>query len=92
MTRPCRDARHHLACAQCLDKQDNGENGKDVVEGGERGKPVHCEIACPDNENGKVDRENPDHENEDGVGVVVKAQVDSELLYNVENLFTCSMA
>lgn len=43
--------------------------------GGERGEPVDGEVVDPDDEGGKVDREDPEHEEEDAVSVVVEVDV-----------------
>jgi hypothetical protein len=40
--------------------------------GREWSEPVEGKVADPDNKNGEVDGENPYHENENGVTVVVK--------------------
>ncbi len=43
--------------------------------GGKRGEPVDREVVGPDEEDHDVDGEDPNHEEEDGVGVVVKIVV-----------------
>ena len=42
---------------------------------------MNSKIMYPDDENGKVDGEDPEHEDEDGVGVVVEIIVGSRSLY-----------
>ena len=49
--------------------------------GGEWCEPVYGEIVCPDDEDWYVDGEDPDHEDEDGVGVVVEIIVGSASLF-----------
>lgn len=58
-------ARDHLAAGQGFDEQDEGHDGEDVVVGGEGGEPVDGEVVDPDDENGEVDGEDPEHEDED---------------------------
>jgi len=45
-----------------------------------RCKPVHGEVVHPDDQNGKIDRQDPEHEDKDGVGVVVKIIVGARTL------------
>ena len=40
--------------------------------GGEGGEPVHRQIMGPDEEDGDVDGEHPEHEDQHRVGVVVE--------------------
>ena len=43
--------------------------------GGERGEPVDGEVVGPDEEDHDVDGEDPDHEEEDRVGVIVEIMI-----------------
>lgn len=69
------DAGDHLAAGQGLDEDEVGHDGEDVVVGGEGGQPVDGEVVGPDEEDGDVDGEDPDHEDEDRVGVVIEIMV-----------------
>ena len=53
--------------------------------GGERSKPVDGEVADPDEEDGSINWEDPEHKVEDGVGVVVKVLVRSGMLLRRRN-------
>ena len=53
--------------------------------GGERCEPVDGEIVGPDEEDGDVDGEDPYHEYEDGVCVVVEIIVGTRALFFVSS-------
>jgi hypothetical protein len=57
-------ARNDVAGRHGLNDQDVGHDGEDIVMRGERCKPVDGEIMDPDDEYGKVDGEDPEHEYE----------------------------
>lgn len=45
--------------------------------GGEGHEPVHHQIVGPDQENQDIDGQNPQHQNEDRVGVIAEIEVRS---------------
>ena len=49
--------------------------------GGERGEPVDGEVVGPDEEDGDVDGEDPDHEDEDRMRIVVEIIVGPGALF-----------
>lgn len=53
-----------MACAHGLDDEDIGHDGENVMMRGEGSEPVDGEVVDPDNEDGKIDRQDPEHENE----------------------------
>ena len=55
--------------------------------GGEWGEPVDGEVVGPHEEDGDVDWEDPDHEDEDRVRVVVEIIVGPRALYTVRSMF-----
>ena len=48
--------------------------------GRERGQPVYREIVDPNDEDRQVDRQDPEHEHQDRMGIVVEARVDARAL------------
>jgi hypothetical protein len=63
---------NHAPGAERFYEENVGHYGEDVVVGGEGCEPVHSEISYPDNEDGEVYGEDPQHEYQDGMGVVVE--------------------
>lgn len=74
------DSRNHPARAERLHEKDEWHYRQDVMMGGEGCEPVHGEIADPDDEDWKVDWENPEHEDQDRVRIIVKVVVDVRTL------------
>lgn len=75
-----RDARNHRTTRHCLNKEEERDNRQDIVMGRERHEPMHHQIMCPDQKNQYVDGKNPQHEDEDGVGVVAEIGMRSRSL------------
>lgn len=59
------DARYHFPTSQGLDQEDERHDGKYIMVGRKRCKPVNGQVVNPDYEDREVDRENPEHENQD---------------------------
>jgi hypothetical protein len=64
-----------VAGRHCFDDENVRHDGEDVVVGGKGCEPVDCEVVHPDDEDGEVDRENPEHEDQQTVDVVVEVVV-----------------
>ena len=64
-----------MTCAHCFDDEDVGHDGEDVVVGGKGSQPVDGKVMNPDDEDREVDWENPEHEDEETVDVVVEVVV-----------------
>lgn len=52
-----------MAGRHCFDNEDVWHDGEDVVVRGKGCEPMDGEVVHPDHENGKVDGEDPEHEN-----------------------------
>ena len=61
-SRPRSESRDHFSAGQGFDEDEVGHDGEDVVVGGKGSEPVDGEVADPDEEDGDVDGENPEHE------------------------------
>ena len=69
-----------MASAHGFDDENVRHDGQDVVVRGKGRQPVHGEVVDPNDEDGEVDGENPEHEDEEGVRVVVEVVVGSGAL------------
>lgn len=77
------DPRYHFPTGERLNQKNKRHDGKDVVMRRKWRKPVYSQVVYPDHEYWKVDRKNPEHENEDRVGVIVEVEV------RVGSCFSC---
>jgi hypothetical protein len=68
-------ARDDVASRHGFDNEDVGHDGEDVVMRGKGCEPVDGKIVNPDDEDRKVDGEDPEHEYEQTVDVVVEVVV-----------------
>lgn len=64
-----------MAGRHSFDNENVWHDGEDVVVRGKWCEPVDGEIVNPDDEDGKVDGEDPQHEDEETVDVVVEVVV-----------------
>lgn len=64
-----------MTCAHCFDDEDVGHDGENVVVGGKGSQPVDGKVVDPDDEDREVDRENPEHQDEETVDVVVEVVI-----------------
>ena len=62
MPPPGRNPRDHFPASERFDEDEVGGDREEVVVRGEGGEPVDSEVVDPDNEDGKVDGEDPEHE------------------------------
>lgn len=74
------DAGDHTPSALGFDQEDERHDGEDVVMRGERRQPMDSKVPHPDDQYGKVDREDPDHENKDRMRVVIEIAIGVERL------------
>lgn len=77
---PPSDPRHHMSCAHRLDQKDVRHDREDVVMARKRREPMDGEVVYPNDQDGDVYREDPKHENEQRVGIVVEVPVGSRAL------------
>jgi len=64
-----------VTCAHCFDDEDVGHDGENVVVGGKGSQPVDGKVVDPDDEDREIDREDPEHEDEKTVDVIVEVVV-----------------
>ena len=64
-----------MAGAHGFDDENVGHDGEDVMMRGERSEPVDGEVVDPDDEDREIDREDPEHEDEETVDVIVEVVV-----------------
>ena len=69
------DSWHHLTTGQSFDQKDKRHDRKDVVVRGEGCKPVNGQVVHPNHEDRKVYWEDPKHEDEDRMDIVVEVVI-----------------
>lgn len=69
---PTGDSRGHIPRTHDFHNEHERQHGEEVVVRAEGRQPVHGQVVHPDDQHGHVDRQHPEHEDEDGGGVVVE--------------------
>lgn len=69
------DSGHHSPAGQGFHEKNKWHYREDIVVGREWSEPVYREIMYPNHEYGEIDRQDPQHEDKDGVGVVVEVEI-----------------
>ena len=69
---PARDPWQHITRAHRLNQQGIGQDGHKVMVRRKRSEPADGKIVYPDDEHGHVDGQDPKHEDEHGVCVIVE--------------------
>ena len=90
VAKPRCHSRYHFATGQGLDEKDKWHDRENIVVRRKWSEPVNSQIVYPDDENGEIDRENPQHENEDRVDVVVKVVVGVRTGFPSESKSACT--
>lgn len=72
MNLPARDSRNHILITHRLDQQDVPEHRQQVVMRRKGCQPRHGQVVCPHDQDRHVDGQNPEHQDQHGMRVIIE--------------------